>query len=192
MTATFQLTMHGIEPSEAIEGRIRDKVADLERFYDRITSCRVTVELQQKHKHQGKLYNVRIDLRVPGKEIAVNRESNEDLYVSLRDAFHAARRQLEDHVRRFRGDVKHHEERGFVQGRVIELVVEKDFGRIESEDGREIYFHRHSVPEDGFEKLEVGSPVFFVEEQGKRGPQASAVRVAAKLPTPKAAEARGI
>jgi ribosome-associated translation inhibitor RaiA len=43
---------------------------------------------------------VRIDLKVPGKEIVVNRDHDEDIYVALRDAFDVARRQLEDHARR--------------------------------------------------------------------------------------------
>jgi ribosome-associated translation inhibitor RaiA len=39
---------------------------------------------------------VRVDLRVPGREIVASREHHEDVYVALRDAFESAHRQLED------------------------------------------------------------------------------------------------
>jgi hypothetical protein len=44
-------------------------------------------------------FNIHIDLGVPGKEIVVDRQENEDAYVALRDAFDAAKRQLEDYAR---------------------------------------------------------------------------------------------
>ncbi|MCZ7653225.1 MAG: HPF/RaiA family ribosome-associated protein [Rhodocyclaceae bacterium] len=70
--------------------------------------CHVTVELPHKHHHQGKQHNVRIDIKVPGSEIVVNRDKHEDIYVALRDAFDAAKRQVEEYGRRQRGDAKHH------------------------------------------------------------------------------------
>ena len=54
----------------------------------------------------GRAFNVRLDITVPGKELVVNREADEDVYVALRDAFNAARRQLEDYGRRQRGEIK--------------------------------------------------------------------------------------
>jgi ribosome-associated translation inhibitor RaiA len=75
-------------------------------------SCHVSVEQPHRHKHQGRLFNVRITLHVPGGEFVVNRDHHEDVYVALQDAFAAARRQLEDNVRRLRGDVTLHEGRG--------------------------------------------------------------------------------
>jgi ribosome-associated translation inhibitor RaiA len=66
------------------------------------------LELAGRHKQHGKQFVVRIDLKVPGGEVAVNREHDEDIQVALRDAFDAARRQLEDYSREQRGDVKRH------------------------------------------------------------------------------------
>jgi ribosome-associated translation inhibitor RaiA len=60
----------------------------------------------------GKLFNVHITLLVPDGELVVNHDQHEDVYVVLRDAFDAARRQLEDNARRQRGDVKLHQRRG--------------------------------------------------------------------------------
>jgi len=71
-------------------------------------SCRVVLELDARHKRHGKQFVVRIDLKVPGGEIAVTHEHDEELEIALRDAFDAARRRLEDYARVQRGDVKHH------------------------------------------------------------------------------------
>jgi len=109
MQIPLQVTIRDMEHSEAVETYIRDKAKKLEEFYDRIISCRVVVEMPHKHHHQGKQFNVRIDVGIPGHEIAVNRDHAEDVYVALRDAFDAARRQLEEQVKKMRGDVKTHE-----------------------------------------------------------------------------------
>lgn len=109
MQIPLQITVRDIEHSEALETRIRAKVDKLEEFSKHITSCRVVVEAPHKHHHQGKHYSVRFDIGVPGSEIVVNREHHEDVYVALRDAFNAAKRQIEDYARKIRGDVKTHE-----------------------------------------------------------------------------------
>ena len=88
---------------------IRDKAGKLEEFFNHIMSCRVVVEVPHKHLHQGNQFNVRIDIGVPGSEIVVNHDHAEDVYVALRDAFDAAKRQLEDYVRKIRGDIKTHQ-----------------------------------------------------------------------------------
>lgn len=102
MKLPLQITSRDISLSEAAETSIRDKVAKLDTFCDKITSCRVLVETPHRHQHQGSLYNVRIDMTVPGSELVVKREPHEDLYVAIRDAFDAARRQLQDYVTRQR------------------------------------------------------------------------------------------
>jgi ribosomal subunit interface protein len=109
MQTPLQITVRGTDHSDALEKHIRDKVDKLEEFFDHITSCRVVVELPHKHQHQGKQFNVRIDIGVPGSEIVVNRDHAEDVYVALRDSFDAAKRKLEDYARKIRGDVKTHQ-----------------------------------------------------------------------------------
>ncbi len=109
MQTPLQITVRNIEHSDALETRIRDKAQKLEEFCKHIMSCRVVVEAPHKHHHQGKQFNVRIDIGVPGNEIVVNHDHHEDVYVALRDAFNAAKRQLEDYARKIRGDVKTHE-----------------------------------------------------------------------------------
>lgn len=110
MNKPLQVVFHGVDRSAAVEDHVREKVAKLEHLFPQITGCRVTVGLPHNHHQQGKRFDVRIDVSVPGKELVVNRErGDEDMYVSLRDAFDAAKRQLDDHVRAQRGEVKHHE-----------------------------------------------------------------------------------
>lgn len=180
MQTPLQITFRNIETSPAVETKVRERVAELEQFHDRIISCRVMIEAPDRRHHQGGLYHIRVDLKVPGKEIVVKRDppehhAHEDIYVAIRDCFDAVRRQLEDHARRQRGDVKSHDDTG--HGRIAALVAEKDYGFIDASDGTEVYFHRNAVSHKGFDKLTVGDEVRFTVHpgEGEKGPQASTV-----------------
>lgn len=180
MQLPLQVSFRHMDHSDAIEAIVREKAAALDRFAGDIMSCRVVVEPTGKHHEHGNLYEVRIDITLPGEEVVVTREPGEhpeyrDIRVALRDAFDAARRKLEDFVRLRRGDVKAHEVPP--HGRVSRLFPAEDYGFIQTPDGREIYFHRNSVLPDAFDRLEVGTEVTFAEEEGKKGPQASTVRL---------------
>jgi ribosomal subunit interface protein len=98
MQIPLQISFRNMDPSPAVEAIVREKAAKLDRFFDRIVSCDVTIEAPHRHHHKGKLYKVRIDIGMPGN----------DVNVAIRDAFDAAVRQLEDHARKLRGDVKSH------------------------------------------------------------------------------------
>lgn len=106
MQVPLRITVRHLPPSEALEARIREDVARLEGFHPRIVSCHVVVEQQARHKRQGRRFNVRIDLRVPGHELVVDHDHDEDVYIALRDAFASLTRRLEDAARRQRGQVK--------------------------------------------------------------------------------------
>lgn len=108
MDKPLQITFLDVPPSDALDAHIQDKVAKLEQFYPHIIGCQVYVELAGRHQQQGRLFNVRIDLKVPGKRLVINRDQDQDVYVAARNAFDTARRQLEDYARRQRGDVKSH------------------------------------------------------------------------------------
>lgn len=109
MHVPLQITMRHMPQSEALEARIREKAAKLDAFHPNVTGCHVTIEEQRRHHQQGRWFNVRVAVRVPGHEIVVNRDHDEDPYVALRDAFDAVARRLEDTARKQRGDVKAHE-----------------------------------------------------------------------------------
>jgi ribosomal subunit interface protein len=114
MQVPLQIAFHNLEHSEAVKELIEEKVAWLERFHNRITSCRVVVEAMHWHNQQGNPYLVRIELTVPGGEIVVNREAEshtqgQALNSTIREAFEVARRRLEERAQRQRKDVKRHE-----------------------------------------------------------------------------------
>ncbi|MCH9687197.1 MAG: HPF/RaiA family ribosome-associated protein [Deltaproteobacteria bacterium] len=98
MKLPLEITFRNVVRTDEIEERIRTKAAKLDRFYDRITGCRVVVESPHKHHHKGNAYHVRVELSVPGDEIVVSYDKEKpehaDLGIALRDAFNAAQRQL--------------------------------------------------------------------------------------------------
>ncbi|MFI5398027.1 MAG: HPF/RaiA family ribosome-associated protein [Candidatus Binatia bacterium] len=183
MQMPLQISFRDMEPSAAVEAKIRERAARLDRYYDRLMGCRVVVEAPHRRHHQGKLFHVRVDLTVPQGELVVSREpverhSHEDVYVAIRDAFDAAQRRLAEYARRQRGDIKAHEAPAV--SRVSKLFPDEGYGFIETPDGSEIYFHRNSVLNGAFARLEIGDEVQFVEEPGEKGPQASTVRFIGK------------
>lgn len=107
MTATLQITFRSMNPSPAVEERIREAAAKLETLEPRLTRCHVTIETRHRHHHNGSLFHVGIDLTVPGAEIAISRDpemdhGHEDVHVAIHHAFDAARRRLQALPRRRR------------------------------------------------------------------------------------------
>lgn len=183
MQLPLQVTFRNLPRSEAIAAKLEERASKLERYYGGIVGCRVVVEAAHKHHRRGNHYHVRVDVTVPDGELVANREPDEhhaytDVYVAIRDAFDSMRRQLEDYARRRRGQVKNHEPPG--HGRIVELNPDDGYGRIETPEGRLIYFHRNSVLGADFDRLEIGAEVRFDEELGERGPQASTVHTVGK------------
>lgn len=183
MEQPIQITFRNDLHSDAIEADIREKAAKLDQFYEKVMACRVMVEVPHSHHHKGNLYHIRIDLTVPGGELVVKRgpkehHAHEDPYVAVRDAFDAARRKLQDYARKQRGKVKSHETPP--HGKISEMTPMQDFGRILSSDGNDIYFHRNSVVDGDFDSLEIGDEVWFSEELGEEGLQASNIHIVGK------------
>jgi len=180
MKLPLQVTFHNTDALPGVEEVIRDRAARLDRYCDHIMSCRVVIDMPHKHHQKGNLYQVRLDITVPGDEIAVTREAPEHeaakrLPDAIKDAFAAADRLLEDYVRRQRLDVKYHE--GLPHANVRTIEAGQDFGYLETFDGREVYFHKNSLVNADFDSLTPGTEVAFVEESGEKGPQATTVRV---------------
>ena len=96
MSSSVQLSLLNISPSDALEARIREKVAKLESLYPDLSRFGVTVERLDRRQQHGNEYAVRLDIRLPGHQVVVSRATDEDAYVALREAFDSARRQLAD------------------------------------------------------------------------------------------------
>lgn len=176
-----QVTFRDMATSPAVEAAIREKAETFERFADRITNCRVVVEAPHQRHRKGKLYQVHIDLGLAGGSLVVGREgpmnhAHEDIYVAIRDSFRAATRMLEEHERKRRGNVKTHETPP--HGAIVRMFP--DHGFIRASDGQEIYFHRNSVVDGDYDKLEEGDTVRLTLAEGEKGPQASAVTLIGK------------
>lgn len=184
MQTPLQIAFEHIGHSDTIEARIKEEADKLEQFYDRITSMRIVVARPQHHHHKGDIYQIRIHMAVPGgADIAISREpaatgAHEDVNVTIRDAFKAARRRLQDLARHRQGHVKEHETPP--HGTIAALHPDRDHGFITASDGREIYFHRNSVAGVTLEELRPGQEVRFVEAMGDKGPQATLVRPVGK------------
>jgi cold shock CspA family protein/ribosome-associated translation inhibitor RaiA len=183
MQLPLQLSFRNMEPSEAIEAVVRKKAAKLDSFASDIMSCRVVIEPAGRHHLHGNSYEVHLNITLPCGEIAITRGPSEhvkhqDITLAVRNAFDSARRKLEDHVRRQGGAVKAHRAKPF--GRVTKLFPDEGYGFLVTADAREVYFHRNCVLGEGFDRLQIGAEVAFVEEEGAKGPQATIVKPGGK------------
>jgi hypothetical protein len=117
MEVPIQISIHDVpEPRLAqVDEKVRQRAAKLERFCDRIVSCRVTIDRPHRFETSGNPYRMVIELSVPpGHDIVVRKEPGDfDLHTELvtvvNAAFEAAERQLQELVERQRGEVKTHE-----------------------------------------------------------------------------------
>lgn len=107
MQRPLSIAFRDLDPSPAVETRVRSHVEKLEHFYSQIVGCHVVIDAPHHRQHKGKLYRATINIKVPSDEIIVNSagsksHAHEDVYVAIRDAFDAAERRLEDYARRAR------------------------------------------------------------------------------------------
>lgn len=113
MRIPYEVAFHGMERSEAVESWVESRLERLSRHHERIQRCRVVVDAPHRHKKQGALFEVRIELTAPGDHLSSARGKHdnhayEDVYVALRDAFDALERTLDKQSAKARGDVKSH------------------------------------------------------------------------------------
>lgn len=115
--------------TEAIDRDVRARLRKLSTFAPSIITARVVVELAERHQRAGHRCDVHITLVLPEGDVVVTHQpsahlgrrgamktrktdqvevAHKDVKVAIADAFAAARRRLQDHVRRQRGDVKRH------------------------------------------------------------------------------------
>lgn len=181
MQTPLEIAFKHVEPSEGIRSLIEEKAGQLEKFYDGITSCHVYVRAPHQSQRKGNRFEVTIELRVPGNELVVRHDQNdvaehEHLHVAIRDAFAAMAVELKRWKDQVKGEVKTLD--GMLQGKVVEIHPDKDFGQIIATDNRLIYFHRNSVIDGNFDDLKPRDTVEMVVQTAESdiGPQASTVR----------------
>ena len=120
MQVPVQIAFHGVDHSEAVEARIREKVTKLDHLFDRATACRVVVE--HLHRSRSNLstkdqpFRVAVELDVPGATLVAGKDSkapNEvkahtDINAAIAATFSTMERQLKEYVdRRWRDHRAH-------------------------------------------------------------------------------------
>lgn len=179
MQVPIEIVFQNAPPSEELREEILRQAARLERFSDRITSCRVVVHAPETRHRHGDRFRIDVRIAMPQhKDVLVTHAPGDEPeaehpHVAVAKAFGAAQRQIEDAMRVMRGQTKLHLPAD--HGVVARFLAEEPCGFIETADGREVYFHRNAVPDGAFDRLRVGDEVRFVEEAGEKGPQASTV-----------------
>jgi cold shock CspA family protein/ribosome-associated translation inhibitor RaiA len=181
METPLDIVFHNVAPSDAIKAEINKRVAKLEKLYGRFIACRVVVDAPHQQHRTGNVYEVHIEMVLPGRTLVVNREphhtkeghARRDLLTPLRDAFKAAEAQLRGFAKERQGEVKAHAMP--VVGKITELRPDQDFGYLTTNEGALLYFHRNSVMNGGFDELAIGESVQFVEAMGDTGPTANKV-----------------
>lgn len=181
METPLELSFQHVEPTEEIKALVREKADQLDGIYNGITSCHVYIRAPHQSQQTGDLFEITIEVRIPGKELVVRRHQDDQperahLKVAIRDAFDAMQRELKSASRKLQGDVKHHE--GLLQGKVVEVHHDEGYGQILATDNRLIYFHQNSVVDGDFKGLRQGDTVEIAvnTDDSAIGPQASTVR----------------
>ncbi len=183
MKVPLAIAFKGIRNTDELDVLIREEAAKLERVCDYISSCRVIVEVRQKHQTSGNPYRVRIDMTVPpGHELVVKQEPSQgDMHdpveIVIKNVFVSAARQLRKLVEQQRGNTKNHPEQQ-VMAVVYRLFPDQEYGFLRTVDTQQdVYFHKNSVLHHEFDRLAVGTGVRYTAQEGEQGPQATAVQI---------------
>jgi cold shock CspA family protein/ribosome-associated translation inhibitor RaiA len=188
MQVPLEIAFHNLDTSEWAEAEIRDRVADLERIYDRLNSCRIRVDQRANNSNGTIPPVVHIELGIPGrKDLVVSHEPDHlmrryqrpDLHKAINEAFRIAERRLLDLKEQRDGRTKeaHHDAPNQALGQVAEIDPAGDFGFLLTREGGMLYFHRNALLSGNFDDLQRGDEVYYVEDMGDTGPIASKVRV---------------
>lgn len=176
------VTFKGIEPSAAMEQNILGKIAEMEKLFSRLISCRVVVSQTFKRGTQGHLFDVHLELTLPGQDIWVSRDSgqnhaHEDAYVAIRDTFAAARRMLEDHVGKL-DDHRPAPQSPITNGVIDRLYDDAGYGFIMSDNGEDVYFNKDALAKPNWQDLFARQRVRFKQHEGENGLYAKQVTIA--------------
>jgi ribosome-associated translation inhibitor RaiA/cold shock CspA family protein len=188
MQGPVEIAFHNMEPSEWAEREIRAHIAELERIFDRIASCRVRVDKRAKVNGTSIPPVVHIEIGIPGRaDLIVSHEPEHlqrkfqrpDLQNAINEAFRIAERQLVELKNQRHGRTKAplHDATNQHLGQVAEVQAEQDFGFLVTSEGALLYFHRNSVLSGDFDSLSRGDEIYYVEGVGDTGPIATKVRV---------------
>ncbi len=190
MQIPAEISFHNIQHSDWVEETIREKIARLEKLFDRLVTCRVRVERRATGSANSVPPVVRIEIGVPGRKDLIvahepehlqNKFADPDMQNAINEAFRIAERQLLDFKEQLRDRTKglQRDIQNQFLGQIAELPPGQDHGFLLTKEGGLLYFHRNSVLNGDFDALKRGTEVHYVEEMGDTGPTAAKVRVKA-------------
>lgn len=185
MQRPVEIHFHELDPSPALQEHIRTEADKLDRFHPNLTAVIVYIERPHRHRSSHAGWKISIEMVVPGcKSLVVSKSSDrwdkhDHINQVVNEAFKAAQRRLRRETSKMQQEVKHHPHQEVTA--VIKKLFE-EHGFLRTHDGRDLYFHSHSVVNMPFQELEIGMGVSFAEEPGEKGPQASSVHVRERRP----------
>lgn len=189
MQVPLEIAFQNVDVQEWAENDIRERVADLERIYDRIISCRVRVQQRATNRRSSTPPVVHIDIGLPGQnDIVVSQEperllqkfQHPDLHNAIHEAFRVAEQRLIS-IKEQQTERSHEWQPEDIKlaGQVAEIVPARDFGFLLTNTGGLLYFHREALTVGDFDTLQPGDEVFYSESDGDTGPTATNVRMKA-------------
>ncbi|GAA6616109.1 HPF/RaiA family ribosome-associated protein [Scytonema sp. NUACC26] len=188
MKVAPEITYRNVDKTNALDNLVNEKVGKLEQVCSHISSCHIAIEKIHERPRSGSPYRVRIDMTVPpGHELVAESNPTDDnqyapVEAVIRDAFKAAVTQLKKLNEKQQESDKSqtHTDAEETTALVTKLFREDGYGFIRALDGQEIYFHRNSVLNSDFDRIELGTGVRFSMVMGEEGPQASTVQIVDK------------
>ena len=107
----LRITLKDVLDESEVRTLIHHRVDKLKALCPWMTRCVVSVDVPHRHHRRGKHYHVRIDMTVPGAELVVGRDRArsiraEAVLPAVRDAFHAAERQLQEYEAKIKPHAK--------------------------------------------------------------------------------------
>jgi len=185
MRIPLEISFQGLSRSESLEQLIRKDAAKLERVCDDLISCRIGIKLNQKSRNTANPFRIRIEMRFPpNNNLVVThnsgiKEAADDLPTAVKNAFKTAQRRLKRLVEKQQAEMKSPPQQDMM-ALVIKIFADEGYGFIRSLDGEEIYFHRNSVLNNDFDRLEPGTGVNYTAALGEKGLQATSVQIVDK------------
>ncbi len=94
---SLQITARSMPMTPSIEAHIRRYYQKISKRLDHINHCRVVIDLIHKKHFKGKIFNLSVDLLIPGKEVVCQKQG-ENLHVTIREAFETLRHLLQKYM----------------------------------------------------------------------------------------------
>jgi ribosomal subunit interface protein len=93
----YQLNVCNIEKTVSIESAVSKRVEKLRSVYDTIEQCNIAISMENRSAHSGKIFTLRLSVRIPGKKPFNVKKQDENIYTAIHAAFHAIERMIDKH-----------------------------------------------------------------------------------------------